>query len=254
LWPPKARTHGQIRRSNATPDRRSSSRRIASHFTTDPLKTIFESERYLASNNRADYFWAPFLGVHPGNRLKEVVPLDLNNVGFGEDSGLWFMDIKPENAKNADSVRRLLIPTRLVVIGFIEYIERMRLLGAKTLLPHHDLTSKQSSARLIGQLQRPLRQVPRTAEASAPTAWSSIVFKIRSFRHFKIPEPRSRTQCKSPNSEQDAALLAEKTMKDKLGALEGAGSGTSPVAVVKARRGAGRGGGVGVNCLRLQEA
>ena len=39
-----------------------------------------------------------------------------------------------------------------------------------------------------------------------------------------------------PNSEQVAAVVAEKTMKDKLGAAEGAGSGAAPVAAVKARR------------------
>ena len=42
-----------------------------------------------------------------------------------------------------------------------------------------------------------------------------------------------------PNSKQVAAVVAEKTMKDKLGAAEGAGSGASLVAVVKARRRAG---------------
>jgi len=57
----------------------------------------------------------------------------------------------------------------------------------------------------------------------------------------KVSKQQARGVYVKPNSEQDVALVAEKTMKDRLGAVEGAGSGASPVGVVKARRGAGRG-------------
>ena len=109
-------------------------------FTNEQVMRIFEPSRYLAFNNRADYFWAPLLGLHLGTRLKEVVTLELEHIGLHEATGLWFMDVRPENAKNENSIRRLPIPTRLVELGFIRYVERLRTIGATHLFPHRDLT------------------------------------------------------------------------------------------------------------------
>ena len=98
--------------------------------------------RYLAFNNHADYFWAPLLGLHLGTRLKEIITLELADIELNEPTGLWFMDVTPENAKNPNSIRRLPIATRLVELGFIDYVERLRKLGATKLFPHRNLTSK----------------------------------------------------------------------------------------------------------------
>lgn len=86
------------------------------------------------------------LGLHLGTRLKEVVTLELKDIGYHEGSGLWFIDITPEHAKNENSVRRLPIPTKLMELGFVDYVERMRALGATVLFPHRNL--KQSSLAL----------------------------------------------------------------------------------------------------------
>lgn len=111
-------------------------------FDIDQLTRIFDPGRYLAFNNHADYFWAPLLGLHLGTRLKEIITLKLADIELHEPTGLWFMDVTPENAKNSNSIRRLPIATRLVELGFIDYVERLRNLGATKLFPHRDLTSK----------------------------------------------------------------------------------------------------------------
>jgi len=111
-------------------------------FNIDQLMQIFEPGRYLAFNNHADYFWAPLLGLHLGTRLKEIITLQLADIQCHEPTGIWFMDVTPENAKNPNSIRRLPIATRLVELGFIDYVERLRQMGATQLFPHRDLTSK----------------------------------------------------------------------------------------------------------------
>jgi integrase len=110
-------------------------------FDTEQLKRMFEPSRYLAFNNHADYFWAPLLGLHLGTRLKEIITLELSDIDRHKPTGIWFMDVRPENAKNPNSIRRLPIPARLVELGFLEYIEQLRRLGATQLFPHRDLTS-----------------------------------------------------------------------------------------------------------------
>lgn len=109
-------------------------------FSSQQLQKIFEPSAYLAFNNRADYFWAPLLGLHLGTRLKEIVTLELEHIGRHPQTGIWFMDVAPEHAKNDNSVRRLPISSRLVELGFIDYVERLRQLGATHLFPHRDLT------------------------------------------------------------------------------------------------------------------
>lgn len=111
-------------------------------FETGHLTKIFEPRAYLSSNRDADYFWAPLLGLHLGTRLKEIVTLDLANIQQHSATGIWFIDVTPEKAKNKNSIRRLPVPSRLMQVGFIEYVEHVRRLGATSLFPHRNLTGK----------------------------------------------------------------------------------------------------------------
>lgn len=120
-------------------------------FESHHIKTIFEPERYLMEGRSSDLFWTPLLGLHLGTRLKELVTMEMRSIGCEEDSGIWYMDVKPEFAKNRNSVRRLPIVQPLIDLGFLEYIQQMRVLGAKNLFPHRDLTGK-TAMRLPSKL------------------------------------------------------------------------------------------------------
>jgi integrase len=110
-------------------------------FSAAQLESIFEPSAYLAFNRAADYFWAPLLSLHLGTRLKEIVTLELSAIDRDGVTGLWFMDVKPEYAKNKNSIRRLPIAEKLLELGFIDYVERLRRLGASKLFPHLDFDS-----------------------------------------------------------------------------------------------------------------
>ncbi|CAA2108495.1 hypothetical protein VVAX_05004 [Variovorax paradoxus] len=120
-------------------------------FQSHHLTTIFEPERYLMEGRFSDYFWTPLLGLHLGTRLKELVTMEMRLIGCEEGSGIWYMDVKPEFAKNKNSVRRLPIVQPLIDLGFLEYLQQMRELGAKNLFPHRDLTGK-TAMRLPSKL------------------------------------------------------------------------------------------------------
>ena len=111
---------GLGRRDKALRKAASRSREHYEPFDIGQLQRIFEPRRYLAFNNDADYFWAPLLGLHLGTRLKEICTLDLLDIERDEPTGIWYMDVTPENAKTTNSIRRLPIATRLVELGFID--------------------------------------------------------------------------------------------------------------------------------------
>jgi integrase len=150
------------------------------------LACIFKPSDFLAFNNHSDYFWAPLLGLHLGTRLKEIITLELKDIAQHEATGIWYMDVKPEHAKNANSIRRLPIASRLVELGFIEYVSRLRNLGATHLFPHRDFTSptmrrdpSKNCSRKFGEYLDALasRDAPDYRALSSP----SLVF--HSFRH-----------------------------------------------------------------------
>lgn len=104
-------------------------------YTDEHLKTIFKPEAYLKSNRDPLFFWSPLLGLYLFGRLGDFVRASLASVGHIPEINVWFLDVVPEEAKNRNSVRRLPIPQPLVELGFIEYVEHIRRLGAKYLFP-----------------------------------------------------------------------------------------------------------------------
>ena len=94
--------------------------------------------RYLAGNREPDYFWCPLLALFLGVRLGEVVNLKLAHIGHIEAIDVWYIDVVPDAAKNANSVRRLPVPDGLKALGFIDYVKHVRRLSAEYLFPHRD--------------------------------------------------------------------------------------------------------------------
>lgn len=107
-----------------------------SPFETEQLRRIFSPKHYVCFNRSADHFWAPLPGLHLGTRLKEVVTLSLDDIDLHKQSGVWFLDVTPELAKDVNSVRRLPLPRQHVDLGFLEYVRHVRELGAARLFPH----------------------------------------------------------------------------------------------------------------------
>ena len=102
-------------------------------FNNKQLEQIFEPKTYLAFNRAADYFWAPLLGIHLGCRLGEIVTWELASIQRDDANGIWSLQVEDERAKNEHSVRRLPLPDRLIELGFIEYVEHLRKMGATQL-------------------------------------------------------------------------------------------------------------------------
>lgn len=111
-------------------------------YTNEQLAKVFEPRTYLAFNRHADFFWVPLLALHLGARLGELVNLSLKDVRQQPSSGIWWIEITDDNAKNKNSVRKVPISQALVRLGFISYVRHLHRIGATHLFPHRDMTTK----------------------------------------------------------------------------------------------------------------
>ena len=130
-------------------------------FNDGELAAIFDPSRYLLNNNAPDDFWAPLIALYTGARLGEIVTLNANDIEVDSDSGVFVMNIATskavKKAKNENSRRRVPLPTELISLGLIEYVERVRALGATVLFPHRKANATRAAdpskhvSRVFGQ-------------------------------------------------------------------------------------------------------
>ena len=110
-------------------------------YSDEQLSLIFEPRQYLAFNRYADYFWAPLLALHTGARLGELVTLSLDAIKQQAGTGIWFLTIADDDAKNSNSQLTVPIFRHLVRLGYISYVRHLRRIGATELFPHRDMNT-----------------------------------------------------------------------------------------------------------------
>lgn len=113
-------------------------------FDEAEIQGIFEPRRYLRNLNAADDFWAPLLALFSGARAGELVGLRVADIVLDAPSQLWVINITEElndsdGPKTQNSVRRIPIASALVELGFLAYVEKLRLAGAQALFPHRPM-------------------------------------------------------------------------------------------------------------------
>lgn len=107
-------------------------------FTADELKKIFDPVNYITQKTTPTDFWLPMLGLFTGGRLNELcqlLPNDIKNVG-----GIWSISITDENEKQSlktiASKRIIPLHSRLIELGFLEFVEDMNRSGYEMLFPY----------------------------------------------------------------------------------------------------------------------
>lgn len=130
-------------------------------FDDGELAKIFDPRCYLLNNNAPDDFWAPLIALYTGARLGEIVTLNADAIEVDTDSEVFVMNIATskadKKAKNENSRRRVPLPTELISLGLIEYVEHVRALGATVLFPHRKANTTRAAdpskhiSRVFGQ-------------------------------------------------------------------------------------------------------
>lgn len=111
-------------------------------FTRAELTLIFSSEEFLGrstKNKRTDArFWIPLIGAFTGMRLNEACQLYLNDIQQ-DDSGIWYISINDDaddkSLKTKASERNVPIHSKLIELGFLNYVDEVRKLKHSRLFP-----------------------------------------------------------------------------------------------------------------------
>lgn len=101
------------------------------------ITKIFEPLFYLENNSAADYFWGPLIAAFTGARLGEIAQISLQSIEQEPVTGVYTMKL---GTKNENSIRAVPVPEKLIELGFIAYVEKVRSLGQTRLFPNRQQT------------------------------------------------------------------------------------------------------------------
>lgn len=106
-------------------------------FSPEHLRMIFGSDEYCKGLfGRSSDFWVPLLGLFTGARQAELCQLEVADVRKDSQSGLWLIDVNDREQKllkNSGSAREVPVHPQLISLGFIRYVEGVRLGGGQRL-------------------------------------------------------------------------------------------------------------------------
>jgi integrase len=99
-------------------------------FTIEELQRLFHADEFKKPKSPYQY-WVPVIGLYSGARLEEICSRELNDVK--QDGEVWYLDIK--DTKTEAGTRQIPIHARLIELGLLGYIERLRAKGETRLFP-----------------------------------------------------------------------------------------------------------------------
>jgi len=105
-------------------------------FNLEELQRLFDPANLHRDMRKSYQWWLPWLGLLSGARLEELCQLHLGDIR--QEGEVWCLDInakEKKKLKTLSSERLVPIHPRLVELGFLEHVERLRKRGEKRLFP-----------------------------------------------------------------------------------------------------------------------
>ncbi|MBS1209313.1 MAG: Phage integrase [Proteobacteria bacterium] len=125
----------------------------------DELRRLFngvECAAFAADPALHDQYWFPLIGLYTGARVNEVCQLNPQcDIRQDAETGIWFFDITDESetaegvnksVKNERSRRPVPIHSKLLDLGVLQYVERVKAQGAALLFPEFPPSKGKASA------------------------------------------------------------------------------------------------------------
>lgn len=125
------------------------------HFSPEQLALIYAMlTADHAQTPRKDYQkWGVLIGMFTGARLNEIAQLQVSDIR--QEDGIWFFDIndEPEEArlKTKASKRKVPIHSRLLGLGLLEYVEKVKSRNEDRLLYELSYTKGNGYGRNLGR-------------------------------------------------------------------------------------------------------
>lgn len=159
-------------------------------FTLPELRRLFEGPElaaYACDGQRAHCFWLPHIGLFTGARVNEICQLNpQTDILQDSESGVWHFLITEEtpaddgivkSVKTGDT-RKVPIHSKLIELGILDYVERVKRQKARRLFPAWLPTNKRAS----GEAEKWFRQLLRDTKLRDETPKAKIL-GMHAFRH-----------------------------------------------------------------------
>lgn len=160
-------------------------------FKPSELKHLFEGikMKLFADDLAQDHcYWLPHVGLYTGARVNEVCQLNpQTDILKDLDTGIWYFWITEEtdgderinkSTKNDESRRKVPIHSKLIELGFLSYIEKVKKAGAKLIFP----AWKPSRGKASGEAEKWFRQLIVDTDLRDETKGARIV-GFHAYRH-----------------------------------------------------------------------
>lgn len=108
-------------------------------FTEDELRRMFTHSRYVDNKFNATYqFWLPLLGLFTGARISELCQIRLDDIKSIDGVDAISIESNPETGqrtKTKAGIRTIPIHSKLIELGFLDYVNYLRAEGHQVLFP-----------------------------------------------------------------------------------------------------------------------
>jgi integrase len=159
-------------------------------FTLPELQRLFEGNEmggYAADENLAHCFWLPHVGLFTGARVNEICQLNpQTDILQDPSSGTWYFWITKDteadkgvikSVKTGDS-RKVPIHSKLIELGFLDYVEQVKVKDGMRLFPAWEPINKRAS----GEAEKWFRKLLRQTKLRDETPKAKIL-GMHAFRH-----------------------------------------------------------------------
>jgi integrase len=107
-------------------------------FTQSDLVALFNSEDYQRQQHSTAWrFWIPLIALYTGARQAEIAQLTVTDVGV--EDGVPFISItdfgEGKRVKTQAGIRKVPISSKLIGLGFFDYVEALRASGTDSVFP-----------------------------------------------------------------------------------------------------------------------
>lgn len=130
------------------------------------LKRLFEGtemKAFAENYSQAHFFWLPHIGLFTGARVNEICQLNpQTDILLDADSSVWYLWITEEtesgdgiikSVKGGES-KKVPIHNKLIELGFLAYVGRVKSEGAKTVFPEWESKRKVAGGRASGRAEK----------------------------------------------------------------------------------------------------
>jgi integrase len=141
-------------------------------MTQEELQKLFghpKMRSYAADPKNVHYFWLPAIGLFSGCRINELCQVcPQTDILQDEKTGIWYFSFDDEgevaegvekSIKNESSRRIVPVHSRLIDLGFLNYVERVKAGGHKAIFPAWKPRNGKASANASKWFKRYLESI-----------------------------------------------------------------------------------------------